>query len=46
MKGLIKQYLDRGVSRREFFSGLAALGVTSLAARSMASSLAPFQAPA
>ncbi|OFW40603.1 MAG: hypothetical protein A3J28_02195 [Acidobacteria bacterium RIFCSPLOWO2_12_FULL_60_22] len=46
MKGLIKQYLDRGISRRNFLSGLTALGLTSVAARSMASSLSPFLAQA
>lgn len=44
MKELIKQYLDRGVSRRGFLSGLGAMGITSMAAHSMARSLAPFQA--
>src|ERR1700680_5130344 len=46
MKNLIKQYLDRGISRRHFLSGLGALGVSSVAANSMASSLAPFIAAA
>ena len=46
MKGLIKQYLDRSVSRRGLLSGLASVGMSSIAARSMASSLAPFQAQA
>ena len=43
MKDLIKQYLDRGVSRRRFLTGLGALGITSSAASAMARSLAPFQ---
>ncbi len=42
MKELIKQYLDRGISRRQLLSGLGTLGVTTVAARAMASSLAPF----
>lgn len=46
MKDLMKQYLDRGVSRRNFLSGLGALGITAAAAKSMASSLAPFLPPA
>jgi len=46
MKNLIKQYLDRGISRRHFLSGLGTLGVSSVAANSMASSLAPFIAEA
>jgi thiamine pyrophosphate-dependent acetolactate synthase large subunit-like protein len=46
MKDLIKQYLDGGISRRNFLSGLGALGMTSLAAESMARSQAPFVAGA
>ena len=46
MKGLMKQYLDRGISRRGFLSGLTALGISSAAAKSMASSLSPFMAMA
>lgn len=42
MKHLIKQYLDRGVSRRSFLSSLGALGISSIAAEAMARSLAPF----
>ena len=42
MKHLIKQYLDRGISRRNFLSNLGALGITGVAAESMARSLAPF----
>ena len=42
MKDLIKQYLDRGISRRQLLSGLGTLGITTVAAKSMASSLAPF----
>ena len=46
MKQLMKQYLDREVSRRGFLSGLAALGISSAAANAMAGSLSPFQASA
>lgn len=42
MKELIKQYMDRGVSRRQFLAGLASIGVTASAAEAMANSLAPF----
>src|SRR5262249_59733791 len=41
MKELIKQYLDDGISRRQLMTGLSALGMTSVAARSVAQSLAP-----
>ena len=44
MRELIKQYLDRGLSRRNFLSGLGAIGISSAAANSMARSLAPFLA--
>jgi acetolactate synthase-1/2/3 large subunit len=43
MKDLIKQYLDRGVSRRQFLAGLGSIGIGAAAADAMASSLAPFQ---
>lgn len=46
MKNLIKQYLDREISRRYFLSGLGTIGLTSMAANSMARALAPFQASA
>src|SRR5271166_6319705 len=42
MKELIKQYLDHGISRRGLMTGLSALGMSSLAAKSVAQSLAPF----
>lgn len=42
MKHLIRQYLDRGISRRNFLFGLGALGVSSGAANSLAQSLDPF----
>jgi thiamine pyrophosphate-dependent acetolactate synthase large subunit-like protein len=45
MKDLIKGYLDRGISRRKLLSGLGALGISSVAAKSMARSLSAFQAP-
>jgi thiamine pyrophosphate-dependent acetolactate synthase large subunit-like protein len=42
MKDLIKQYLDSGISRRKLMSGLSAVGLSTVAAKSMAQSLAPF----
>ena len=42
MKDLIKQYLDSGISRRRFLSGLGGVGLSAAAAESMAGSLAPF----
>src|SRR5436305_10328675 len=42
MKKLIKQFLDDGLSRRQLMTGLSALGMSSVAAKSMAQSLAPF----
>lgn len=42
MKHLIKQYLDRGISRRDFLSGLGSFGISASAANAMARSLAPF----
>src|ERR1043166_8717686 len=45
MKELIKQYLDDGLSRRKLMTGLSAIGMSGVAAKSMAQSLAPF-APA
>ena len=41
MKELIKQYLDQGMSRRQLVSGLSALGMSTVAARSVAQNLAP-----
>ena len=46
MKDLIKQYLDHGISRRQLMSGLSALGLSTVAAKAMAQSLAPFATPA
>src|ERR1700731_2268020 len=34
MKHLIKQYLDQGLSRRQLVSGLSALGMSTVAAKS------------
>ena len=42
MKELIKQFLDDGLSRRKLMTGLSALGMSSVAVKSMAQSLAPF----
>src|SRR3990167_1505755 len=44
MKDLIKQYMDRGLSRRQFLAGLGSVGLTSTGADAMANSLAPFLA--
>ncbi len=41
MKELIKQYLDQGLSRRKLVAGLSALGMSSVAAKSVAQNLAP-----
>jgi thiamine pyrophosphate-dependent acetolactate synthase large subunit-like protein len=41
MKELIKQYLDDGMSRRELMTGLSALGMSTVAAQTMAQSLSP-----
>ncbi len=46
VKELFKQYLDRGISRRQLMAGLGAAGMSTLAARAMAQSLAPFASPA
>ena len=42
MKDLIKQYLDNGISRRQLMTGLSALGMSTVAARSVAQSLETF----
>ena len=42
MKGMIKQYLDRGLSRRQLVSGLSTLGMSTVAANAVAQNLAPF----
>ncbi len=41
MKELIKQYLDEGMSRRRLMTGLSALGMSTVAVRSVAQSLTP-----
>src|SRR5262245_36118780 len=41
-KELIKQYLDEGMSRRQLVTGLSALGMSSVAANSVAQSLETF----
>jgi benzoylformate decarboxylase len=41
VKELIKQYLDQGMSRRQLVSGLSALGMSTVAAKSVAQNLAP-----
>lgn len=46
MKELIKQYLDHGISRRRLMSGLSAVGLSTVAAKSMAQSLTQVSAPA
>src|SRR6266513_5377016 len=46
MKDLIKQYLDHGISRRQFLSSLSMLGMSTIAAKTMAQSLTPFAASA
>ena len=45
MKGIIKDYLDRTISRRQMLSGLGSMGMASIASTSMANTLAQFQAP-
>ena len=42
MKDLIKQYLDNGMSRRQLMTALGALGMSTVAARSVAQSLETF----
>jgi benzoylformate decarboxylase len=42
MKDIIKQYIDRGLSRRQFISSLTGLGLTATAARTMAKDFTPF----
>lgn len=38
MKELMKQYLDRGITRRKLMAGLSAVGMTGVAAKAMAQS--------
>ena len=42
MKDLIKQYLDNGMSRRQLMTALSALGMSTVAVRSVAQSLETF----
>src|SRR5712692_11707642 len=42
MKELIKQYLDNGMSRRQLMTGLSALGMSTVAVKSVAQSLETF----
>src|SRR6516165_1546056 len=42
MKELVKQYLDRSLSRRELVSGLSAIGMSTVAAKAVAQSLETF----
>ena len=42
MKELVKQYLDRSLSRRELLSGLSAIGMSTVAAKTVAQSLETF----
>src|SRR5579871_4539900 len=47
MKDLIKQYLDNGMSRRKLMAGLSGLGLSAVASKAVAQSLAAAtQAPA
>jgi benzoylformate decarboxylase len=47
MKDLIKQYLDDGMSRRQLMAGLSGLGLSAVASKAVAQSLAPVtQVPA
>ncbi len=41
MQELFKQYLDRGISRRQLLAGLSAVGMSAVAASAIAESLAP-----
>jgi hypothetical protein len=42
VKGLIKNYIDNGLSRRQFLSTLTSIGLTASAAGTLAKDLAPF----
>ena len=42
MKDLIKQYLDNGLSRRQLMTGLSTMGLSTVAAKSVAQSLETF----
>jgi acetolactate synthase I/II/III large subunit len=41
MKELIRQYIDQGISRRKLMTGLSAVGLSTVVAKSIAQSLAP-----
>ncbi len=42
MKGLIMDFMDNGLTRRNFLSGLSGLGVSSIAANALADEFTPF----
>src|SRR5215468_6191805 len=42
MRELVKQYLDHGLSRRELVSGLSAIGMSTVGAKTVAQSLETF----
>jgi thiamine pyrophosphate-dependent acetolactate synthase large subunit-like protein len=46
MKDLLKQYLDRGISRRKLMKNLTAVGLSTVAAKTVAQALAPVSAKA
>ena len=46
MKDLLKKYLDSGISRRQLMRGLSAVGVSGVAAKTLADSFAPTPAMA
>ncbi len=46
MKEMFKQYLDQGISRRKLMKGLSAVGLGTVAAKSVAKALAPVSARA
>jgi thiamine pyrophosphate-dependent acetolactate synthase large subunit-like protein len=46
MRDLVKRYLDQGISRRQLMKGLGAVGLSAMAARTVARALAPADAEA
>jgi hypothetical protein len=42
VKGLIKNYIDNGLPRRQFLSTLTSIGLTASAAGTLAKDLTPF----
>ena len=46
MKELIKHYLDHGISRRQLMQGLSAVGLSTVAAKTVVDSLRPSVAQA